>query len=204
MKKYQIIYADPPWMYQGKMMNSSVTDHYSVLNIKDLRNLPIKDISDNDCILFMWVTMPKLNECFDLIKAWGFEYKTVAFVWIKTNKRKAVNQSSFFPEESFDDFMGLGRWTRANAELCLLATKGRIQRIGKGVKQIIYSPIQKHSQKPDETRDRIIELVGDLPRIELFARQKTEGWNIWGNELESDITLGNVCPAEKENEQVKE
>jgi len=170
-KKYQIIYADPPWSYQGKMMNSSVTDHYSVMSIKNICNLPVKEIADKDCILFMWVTMPKLNECFEVIKAWGFEYKSCAFTWVKKNKK------------SNSWFMGLGRWTRANAELCLLATKGKPKRISAGVHSIIDNPIEQHSKKPDITKDRIIQLVGDLPRIELFARQKTIGWDAWGNEI---------------------
>ena len=170
-KKYQIIYADPPWSYQGKMMNSSVTDHYSVMSIKNICNIPVKEIADKDCILFMWVTMPKLNECFEVINAWGFEYKSCAFTWVKRNKK------------SNSWFMGLGRWTRANAELCLLATKGNPKRINAGVHSIIDTPIEKHSKKPDITKEKIIQLVGNLPKIELFARQKTNGWDAWGNEV---------------------
>lgn len=188
-KKYQIILADPPWGYNGKMMNASVTDHYTVMDINSIALLPVKELADKNCVLFMWVTFPKLNEFMRVVTEWGFEYKTCAFVWVKTNKRKAVNQHSFLPEESFDDFMGQGRWTRANAEICILATKGSIPRQSAGVRQIIYAPIERHSKKPDETRQRIIELVGDLPRIELFARQKTPGWAIWGNEVESDIVF---------------
>ena len=170
-KKYQIIYADPPWSYQGKMMNSSVTDHYSVMSIKNICNIPVKEIADKDCILFMWVTMPKLNECFEVINAWGFEYKSCAFTWVKRNKK------------SNSWFMGLGRWTRANAELCLLATKGNPKRISAGVHSIIDTPIEKHSKKPEITKEKIIQLVGNLPKIELFARQKTNGWDAWGNEV---------------------
>lgn len=121
--------------------------------------------------------MPKLNECFDLIKAWGFEYKTVAFTWIKLNKNKPT------------PFMGMGRWTRANAEVCLLATKGKPKRINAGVHSVVMSPIEAHSKKPEEVKKRIVDLVGNLPRLEMFARQKTEGWDVWGNEVESDINL---------------
>jgi len=121
--------------------------------------------------------MPKLNEVFDVIKNWGFEYKTVAFTWVKKNKK------------SKGWFWGMGRWTRANAELCLLATKGNPKRINAGIHSIIDTPVQAHSQKPDIVRDKIIELVGDLPRIELFARQKTKGWDVWGNEIESEKIL---------------
>jgi len=97
---------------------------------------------------------------------------------------------SFLPSDSFDSFWGMGRWTRSNAEICLLAVKGKPQRLNADVHSVIYAPIDKHSKKPKETRERIIRLIGDLPRVELFARQKSEGWDIWGNELENSLTLG--------------
>jgi len=170
-KKYSIIYADPAWSYQGKMMNSSVTDHYNVMSIDDICNLPVKDIAAENSILFMWVTLPKLNEFMKVVNAWGFEYKTTAFVWGKKNKKA----------DSF--FMGLGRWTRANPEICVLATKGKIERKSKSIRQLQVFPVDKHSKKPDQFRDLILELCGDLPRIELFARNKTPGWDVWGNEV---------------------
>ena len=176
--KYQIIYTDPPLKYKGEMMNSSVTDHYQWASLKDICSIPIKDISDNNCILFMWVTMPKLNEFMRVVNAWGFEYKSCAFVWVKMNSKATDTY-----------FMGQGRWTRANPEICILATKGNPKRISAGVRQLVVSPIREHSQKPEEVKDRILQLVGDLPRIELFARQKSEGWDVWGNEVESDIVL---------------
>ena len=147
------------------------------MSADDICSLPVADIAEDNCVLFLWVTFPNLQESFRVIKAWGFEYRTVAFVWVKRNK-KAINW-----------FMGLGYWTRANAEICLLAVKGKPKRVSKSVRQIIDSPIERHSKKPDETRERIIDLMGDLPRIELFARQKTDGWDVWGNEVESDIKL---------------
>ncbi len=140
----------------------------------DLKKIPVKEISADDCILFMWITMPKLNECFDLIKAWGFQYKTCAFTWIKTNKKT----NSFF--------WGMGNWTRANAELCLIATKGKPKRESARVHSVIMSKIREHSKKPDEARDRIVELCGDIPRIELFARQAADGWDCWGLEAPED------------------
>ena len=118
-----------------------------------------------------------MKDCFSVIKSWGFEYKTVAFVWIKLNKKSDTL------------FWGMGHWTRANAELCILATKGHTKRQSASVHQVILSRIEEHSKKPDEARKRIVELVGDLPRIELFARQKKDGWDTWGNEVESDIDL---------------
>ena len=170
-KKYNIIYADPPWSYKGKMMNSSVTDHYSVMTINDICNLPVKKIANKNCILFMWVTLPKLNEFMKVVNAWGFEYKSTAFVWCKKNKIS----------DSF--FLGLGRWTRANPEICILATKGKTKRLSQSIRQLQVFPIQEHSKKPNKFRDLIIELVGNLTRIELFAREKTEGWDVWGNEV---------------------
>jgi N6-adenosine-specific RNA methylase IME4 len=138
----------------------------------DIEALPVKDIADKDSILFLWTTMPKLEESFDLIKAWGFEYKTCAFVWVKRNK---ISPSWFW---------GMGRWTRSNAELCLLAVRGSaVTRLSASVHSIIDAPIQRHSKKPNLVRDKIIELVGDLPRIELFARESADGWDVWGNEV---------------------
>ena len=178
-KKYQIIYADPPWEYQDKALagNRGACCKYPVMSIAELRSLPIPSLADKDCILFLWVTMPKLNECFLLIQDWGFAYKTVAFTWIKTNK----NSMGFF--------IGMGRWTRSNAELCLLATKGKPQRLSASISQIVMSPIQEHSRKPAIVRQRIVELCGNLSRIELFARREVDGWDCWGNEVESDIQL---------------
>jgi N6-adenosine-specific RNA methylase IME4 len=189
--RYNIIYADPPWRYKDKSKShgGGAECHYPTMDIKDICNMPVHDIAAENCALFLWVTMPMLREGLMVIDSWGFKYKTCAFVWIKTNKRKNPKQYCLLPEENFDEFLGMGRWTRANAELCLLATKGSIQRQSAAVRQIIYSPIERHSKKPDETRDRIVELLGDLPRVELFARQKVSGWDVWGNEVENDITL---------------
>lgn len=172
-KKYNIIYADPAWSYKDKALagNRGACCKYDVMSIKDIEELPVKNITADNCVLFMWVTMPKLNECFEVIKKWGFQYKTCAFTWIKQNKK------------SDSLFWGMGRWTRANAELCLIATKGKPKRKSAKVHSVIMSRIREHSRKPDETRERIVELCGDTPRIELFARQYAEGWDCWGNEV---------------------
>jgi N6-adenosine-specific RNA methylase IME4 len=177
-KKYQIIYADPPWSYKvwsKKGLGRSAESHYRTMDKIDIQNLKIP--SADTCTLFLWVTAPCLIEGIELCKAWGFEYKTIGFTWIKKNKKA----------DSL--FWGMGYWTRANAELCLIATKGNPKRVAKNVHQVVYTPIENHSKKPDEVRNRIVKLMGDLPRIELFARQKTDGWDVWGNEVESDITL---------------
>ena len=173
-KVYDIIYADPPWYfktYSDKGNNRSAMLHYNCLDIHDIYNLSVDRISNNDCILFLWVIDPMLPEAMEVIKKWGFKFKTVAFTWVKENKK------------SDGYFTGLGYWTRANPEMCLLATKGKPKRISKAVRQLIISKRQEHSKKPDEIRDRIIQLCGDLPRIELFARQKVKGWDCWGDEV---------------------
>lgn len=180
MKSYKIIYADPPWQYKtwsAKGTGRSAEQHYNVMSKQDIQNLDVGSISDKDCVLFLWVTFPCLEEGLELIKKWGFKYKTVAFVWVKRNKKSPTH------------FWGLGHWTRANAEICLLATKGKVSRISKSVHQIVDTPIESHSKKPDEVRNRIVQLIGDLPRVELFARQSTEGWDVFGNEVANSIEL---------------
>jgi N6-adenosine-specific RNA methylase IME4 len=145
--------------------------------IEDICALPVAELAAPDCALFLWACCPLLPEAFQAITAWGFTFKTVAFVWIKRNR---VSPGYFF---------GMGNWTRANAEVCLLAVKGKPKRESAAVFQIIDTPIEEHSKKPNVTRDRIIQLMGDLPRVELFARQAPPGWDVWGNEVESTINL---------------
>lgn len=133
--------------------------------------MPVADLAAPDSALFLWATFPQLPEALRLIEAWGFTYKSVAFVWLKKNKKA----------DSW--FYGLGFWTRGNAEICLLATKGHPKRQAANIHQFIISPIEAHSKKPDEARAKIISLMGDLPRVELFARQTPPGWAVWGNEV---------------------
>lgn len=172
-QKYQIVYADPPWSYKDKALagNRGACCKYPTQSKDWIDNLNVQSIVDNDCVLFLWVTMPKLNEIWDLFPKWGFEYKTCAFTWVKRNKKT----------DSW--FWGMGRWTRANAELCLLGTRGKPKRIAANVHSVIDTPIEAHSKKPDIVRQRIVELCGDKPRIELFARERTPGWDAWGNEV---------------------
>ena len=181
MKKYSIIYADPPWQYRTyskKGQGRSAESHYPTMSIEDIKALPVGELADKDCTLFMWITFPCMQEAFQVLDAWGFSYKTVAFVWVKQNR---VSDSLF---------MGMGYWTRANSEICILATKGHPKRANPGVHQVIMSHIEQHSKKPDEARRRIVRLMGDVPRIELFARQSPEGWDVWGNEVECSINFG--------------
>jgi N6-adenosine-specific RNA methylase IME4 len=133
----------------------------------------VADLAADDCTLFMWAVMPQLQEALDVIKAWGFTYKTVAFNWVKQNR-------------SGDGlFFGMGYWTRANSEVCLLATRGSPVRLNADVHQVIMSPVAEHSRKPDEAAARIERLVPG-PYIELFARRPRAGWDVFGNEVEAD------------------
>lgn len=168
-KKYNIIYADPPWRY-WESGNKNQSEHYKTMTVDDICSLPVKDIVSENSVLFLWVTYPILAEAFRVIEAWGFKYSTAAFVWVKKNK---AADSPFF---------GCGAWTRANSELCLLATRGSVQRLDATISQIVESPIEEHSKKPDIVRELIERLVGKLPRVELFCRHPAEGWDVWGNE----------------------
>jgi N6-adenosine-specific RNA methylase IME4 len=180
MDKFNIIYADPPWSfdtYSDKGKGRSPEQHYSVMTIKGICALPVADIAAKDSILFMWATYPRLPEAFEVINTWGFAYKTVAFTWAKLNPC-GIGFS-----------LGLGFWTRANPEICLLATRGKPKRVSGNVPNLVIAPRGRHSAKPPEVRERIVKLVGDLPRIELFARERASGWACWGNQVQSDIDL---------------
>lgn len=182
-KKYQIIYADPAWPYRDKRNKhkricGGALSHYQTMRIKDICNLPVKEITNKDCILFLWVTFPNLQEGLNVIGAWGFVYKTLGFSWVKTNKK---NGKPFF---------GIGYYTKSNCEVCLIGVKGKPKIKSNYVSSVIIEPKGKHSKKPDRVRNKIVELMGDLPRIELFARIPKEiiedpalrGWDFWGNE----------------------
>jgi N6-adenosine-specific RNA methylase IME4 len=172
-KKYNIIYADPPWNYKDKSKShgGGAESHYKCMTTEDICNLPISTITEENAVLFIWVTFPQLNQVFKVIDSWGFIYKTCAFTWVKTNKDNSI-------------YMGMGGYTRANAEICLLATKGKgLKRINCGIKNTHLHKRLNHSEKPDIFRQLIVDLFGNLPRIELFARQKTKGWDVWGNEV---------------------
>ena len=174
-ERYNIVLADPPWRYDNKGGQGVAENHYPTMDIEEICALPVAELAAPDSALFLWATFPMLPEALRVVSAWGFKFKTVAFVWIKQN-RKAKTW-----------FYGLGFWTRSNAEICLLATRGRPKRRDNSIHQLIISPVEAHSKKPDEARDKIVRLMGDLPRVELFARQTPPGWDVWGNEVESTI-----------------
>ncbi len=189
-KKYSIIYCDPPWSYDDNLGTDSAKmggydKYYQGMSLVDICALNVNSIADKDSVLFLWATMPKLPEAFKVISAWGFTHKTTAFTWIKLNPKSSTI------------FKGVGRWVQGNAELVLLATKGKPKRIAKNISQVIMAKRGTHSWKPPVFRNRIVDLIGDLPRIELFARKEDmlfdaegfDGWDVWGNEVESDIEL---------------
>ena len=180
-KKYNIIYADPPWHYNarnnaGTRFSRGVHSHYPTMSVDEICSLPISDIAADNCALVMWVTFPRLSEGIKVLEAWGFRYVTVAFNWFKTNK-------------SGTPFFGIRYYTKSNSEIALLGIKGKMKPVSNFVSQVIVSPREKHSKKPDIVRDKIVELFGDYPKVELFARQTSDGWDVWGNEVESDITM---------------
>jgi len=178
-RRYSIIYADPPWAYaqqggpNGK--RGMANAHYETMTETQLIALPVRDICTDDAVLFLWATFPNIRLALDVMYAWDFTYKTAAFVWVKKNRSGIGN------------FWGMGSYTRANAEVCLLGvskgTKAAQQVLSHGVHSIIEAPVLRHSQKPAEARARIEQLMGDVPRIELFARERASGWDAWGNEV---------------------
>jgi len=185
LKKYNIIYADPPWHFggggvfqDGGRSIRKTSDQYKLTKTIDLMALPVSGIAADDALLFMWTTDQHLPDALKLFEAWGFRYSTVAFYWIKRYESGSLCSN-------------VGCWTMKNCEMVLLGIKGKPLRFKKArnVKQLVEAVRRKHSQKPQEVRDRIVELLGDLPRVELFAREYTPGWDVWGNEIESDINI---------------
>ena len=169
---YSIVYADPPWSYRDKALagERGAECKYDCMTPGDLMCMPVSRMITDDAFLFLWCTMPMLPVGIELMNWWGFNYRTVAFTWIKRTKTGKLA-------------WGMGNWTRANAELCLLGIRGRPKRQSAGVLSVIEAQSPRHSQKPAETRERIVRLCGDLPRIELFARQRVDGWDAWGIEV---------------------
>lgn len=176
---YSAILADPPWHYDDSANagKRGAVHKYPVMTEDAIMDLPVRTLAAKDCVLFLWATMPKLQEALAVGAAWGFTYKTCAFTWVKVARNGTYR-------------IGMGRWSRSNAELVLLFVKGKPQRVDTGVNQIVATIPGRHSEKPDEVRQRIVRLCGDVPRIELFARQRAEGWDSWGpHEGLNDVAL---------------
>ena len=179
MKKYQIIYADPAWEYNTKeclaktsILNGELNTHYSTMTLKDLKALGVQSISDKNCMLFLWVVSPMLKEGIEVMEAWGFKYATIAFIWHKQRTNP-------------------GHYTMSECEICLIGKKGKIPtpRGARNVKQFLSEKRTRHSAKPNEIRNRIFQMFPTQNKIELFAREKHDGWDVWGNEVESSVAL---------------
>ncbi len=186
MKKYQVIYADPPWSFSNKntggSMISGASAKYPTMTLDDICKLPVGELADENCVLFMWWVASQPEEAIKVAKAWGFTIKTMSgFNWVKqTNSGKL-------------DF-GMGFWTRAGSELCMIAVKGNPKRVNAGVRSVVLDVNSKHSKKPNSIRKSIETLMGDVNRVELFARDYYDGWDVWGNEVESDVFLTEYVP----------
>jgi N6-adenosine-specific RNA methylase IME4 len=188
---YRVIYADPPWTFatfSRKGKGRSAEAHYDVMTLADIKALPVADWAARDCVLLLWTTDPLLEKALEVVRAWGFTYKTIGFCWAKLNKSAPPP----FDERSF--FTGLGFWTRANPELCLLATRGHPHRVSRNVRKLIVAPRREHSRKPDAAYERIEKLC-EGPYLELFARAPRPGWDSWG--LESDGYADGILPARR-------
>lgn len=182
--KFGVIYADPPWKFNNKNtgggMKSGAFNKYAVMDIEKIKSLPIKDLADDDCVLFMWWVASMPQEALDVVKSWGFTIKTMSgFNWIK----KTSGGKPFF---------GMGTWTRAGSELCLIATKGKPTRFSASVRSVNEFKILSHSSKPSEFRRMIDEMVIGVNKIELFSRDKTEGWTYIDGKDECDASGNDI------------
>lgn len=179
---FKAILADPPWSFNvwSKDTGSgrSPESHYSTMTMGDLAALPVAELAAPDCVLFCWVCWPSLPDALRTIEAWGFTYKTCGFDWMKAH----AGQIEMFRDDG-DVQVGMGYWTRANTEPCLLAVRGKPKRLNADVRQGILEPRRQHSRKPDCVHDRIERLVAG-PYLELFARAPRKGWTVWGNQTD--------------------
>ena len=189
MERYGAILADPPWRFEAysgpRVAQRSAHQHYAVESMERLASIAIP--AAENCALFLWVVDSHLDQGIALMQRWGFEFKTIAFIWVKTCKTDPTRPR-----------MGMGLWTRKQGEICLLGTRGKVRRQDKGVRQVVMAPRREHSRKPDEVYERIERLV-DGPYLEMFARQRWRGWAAWGDEVEkfsAPAPEGGVVPAD--------
>ena len=188
---YGVICADPPWYFRSYAPPTAENDrsrrdiekHYATMRLPEIMAMPVREIAAKDCHLFLWATGPCLPQAFEVIKAWGFKYSGMGFVWIKQKRSIDVRQIRMLPTADSDLHVGLGFTTRKNAEFVLLARRGNARRIAKDVREVIIAPARQHSRKPDEAYRRIERYCAG-PRLELFSRESREGWDTWGNEKE--------------------
>mgnify|MGYP003628413079 FL=1 len=187
-EKYRVIYADPPWHYGSKSaVNNStgneikpLSDHYVTMSLREIKDLPIIDMTKDDAVCFMWVTDSHIPEAIEVFKAWGFKYKTVAFNWIKTTSKGNYCKN-------------VAPWTMKSSEICLMGTKGAMTKHKEvnNIEALVFAERNKHSQKPHEVRRRIELLFGKQKKLEMFARNSSEGWDLFGNEVDNSVVMVN-------------
>jgi len=197
---FNVIYADPPWFYNDRHLASrtksgaktrfglGAAGRYNVMKTEDICSIPVQDITADNCALFLWTTFPQLDAGLEVMKAWGFDYKTIGFLWIKLNPRRARGRHTWIGNGidfmHYLSFFGIGYYTKHNPEPCLLGIKGKMKPVSNKVSNLIYAPKGGHSTKPEIVRTKIEELFGDVPRVELFARDTVPGWTALGNEID--------------------
>jgi N6-adenosine-specific RNA methylase IME4 len=180
---YSVIYADPSWhfkTYSQKGAGRSASVHYDTMTLNEIKALDVASIASKDAVLFLWVLQSMLPHALELIDAWGFKYKTIGFVWVKMRGKQAA---MFCGQTDVRRMMGY--YTRAGSEICLIATRGKgLKRLSKGEYQVVLAPLREHSRKPDEVAQAIERLYGDVPRLEMFARTRRDGWDVFGNQVD--------------------
>ncbi|SYS38148.1 MT-A70 family methyltransferase [Klebsiella pneumoniae] len=200
---YQLIYVDPPWQYGNKISNGAAENHYSTMSLAELKRLPIWEVAAEDAVLAMWYTGTHTEEAIELAEAWGFRIRTMkVFTWVKLNQNAERRFNKAIAEGELVDFNDLlsmlnsetrmngGNYTRANTEDLLIATRGiGLERVNASIKQVVYSCLGEHSEKPWEVRHRLEKLYGEVSRVELFARESWLGWDRWGNQCSNSFEI---------------
>lgn len=178
MNRYSLIYADPTWSYGNTISNGAAVDHYPTMSLLDMKRLPVWELAADNAVLAMWWVPTQPVEALKVVEAWGFRLMTMkGFTWHKINKHKG------------NSAIGMGHMTRANSEDCLFAVRGKLpERMDASICQHVTAPRLEHSRKPDVIREKLVQLLGDVPRIELFAHQSSHGFDVWGNQC--------IAPAE--------
>lgn len=200
---YQLIYVDPPWQYGNKISNGAAENHYATMSLSEFKHLPVWEVAAEDAVLAMWYTGTHTEEAIELAEAWGFRIRTMkGFTWVKLNQNAERRFNKAIAEGELVDFNDLlsmlnsetrmngGNYTRANTEDLLIATRGiGLERVNASIKQVVYSCLGEHSEKPWEVRHRLEKLYGDVSRVELFARESWPGWDRWGNQCSNSFEI---------------
>lgn len=179
--RFGVIAIDPPWHFRVRSKKGegrSPIRHYQTMTVQQIMDLPVRDHAASNCMLMLWITGPHLRYAFDVIKAWGFQYVGLGFVWLKL--KRSARTAEHFSRRSFH--FGLGYTTRHNAELVLFARRGNPKRINKSIDELIFEPVREHSRKPEEFYSKAEQLYPG-PRADIFAREKRKGWTAWGNQV---------------------